>query len=155
MLLPTLLLVLAQTPRVSGDANITMKLDGKNEYAAGVHATVPLIPTLAVAVDLTSRTAADAPVATVGGVTLLARNWSVSVGMRSQPEGPLQPCVNARAILVHGPSTVIAQVKVTPSDAKEKVTAGVMWASTKSPVAVNVNASTKGSLSVGVSVSTL
>jgi hypothetical protein len=156
MLLSTLLLVLAADPKVSGDANITMKLDGKNEYAAGVHALVPIIPALAVTVDVSSRTATDAPVATtVGGVSLIARNWSVGVSMRSQPEGPLQPCVNARAILVQGPSTVIAQVKVTPSDAKEKVTAGVGWASTRSPVAVNVVASTRGSVSVGVSVSTL
>jgi hypothetical protein len=155
MLLTTMLLVLAADPRVSGDANITVKIDGKNEYAAGLHATVPVIAgQLAVSVDLTSRTVADVPT-TVGGLSLSAPNWMVGVTMKTQPDGVPQPCVNARATLVTGPSLLTAQLRVSPGDAAEKVVGSVRWASTKVPVAVSLSASTIGSVSVGVSVSSL
>ena len=156
MVLPVLLIVLAADPRVSGDANITMKLDGKNEYAAGLHAFVPLVSDqLAVSVDVSSKSVTDAPTATpttMSGFSLMSKSWALGVTMKTQPEGPPQPCVNARATVVTGPTSLTAQIKVTPGDTLEKVTGNVMWASTKSPVAVNVSASTRGSVSVGVSV---
>lgn len=151
MVLSTLLLVLAADPKVSGDANITMKVDGKSEYAAGVHATLPVPAGLAVSVDLTSKSVADAPTM-VGGVSVSARGWAVGLTMRAGTDGQLQPSVNARATMVSGPSSLTAQIKVAPGDALDKVSGNLMWASTRVPVAVNVSASTRGSLSVGVSV---
>ena len=159
MVLPTLLIVLAADPKLSGDANITMKLDGKNEYAAGVHALVPLVDQLAMSVDVTSKTVPDAPLSTapttMGGFSLTSKSWALGLSMKTQPDGPPQPCVNAKATLVNGPASLTAQVKVTPGDSLEKVTGNVMWASTRNPVAINVSASSKGLVSVGLSVSSM
>ncbi len=155
MVLTALMMVLSAAPKVSGDASVSMKLDGKQEYAAGVHAIVP-VPSeqLAVSVDLTSKTIASAPTAT-GGITLLSKDWAFSVAMRSQPDGTFQPSVNARATVMRGASSLTAAVNVAPNDVAEKVTASLQWASAVSPIAVRLSASTAGSVTVGMSVTSM
>ncbi len=155
MVLMALMMVLSAAPKVSGDASVSMKIDGKQEYAAGVHAIVP-IPSeqFAVSVDVTSKTIANAPTA-AGGITLLSKEWAFSIAMRAQADGTVQPCVNARATVMRGAASLTAAVNVAPNDSTEKVTASLMWASQVSPVAVKLSASTAGSVTVGMSVTSM
>lgn len=155
LVLTALLMLLSAAPKVSGEASVSMKIDGKNEYAAGVHAIVPITSDhLAVSVDFTSRTILDAPTAS-GGVTLLSKQWALTLAMRSQADGTVQPCATARATMMRGENQVSAQVSVAPADAVDKVTGSVAWASAASPVAVRVSGSSAGTLTVGMSISSM
>lgn len=156
MLLPTtLMLLLSTAPKVSGDASVAMKVDGKQEYSAGVHATVPLpIERLSMSVDVTSQTVANAPSA-AGGITLMSKQWALTLAMRAQADGSVQPYLNAKATVMRGTSSLTALVNVAPSDSREKMTGSLQWASAVNPLAVRVSASSAGSVTVGMSISSM
>jgi len=90
-----------------------------------------------------------------GGITVLSKQWALTVAMQAQADGSIQPCVKARATIARGSASLTASVNVAPNDVAEKVTGSLQWASAVSPIAVKVSASTAGSVTVGMSVTSL